>query len=418
MTIEQNPAKNVKKDAALWALLELGAGDSKVVCDVVLSFTDHLVDLFGQDVIEFAEVFNIIPTAKRKNFPKRRGNINIYEFKTLPSQWIHLSTEKQQYYIEQSKKSAEPSAAMESKTHVLEEKHELKVEYSQENYINLAIGGDENDFRTVEGSVDKNAPPVEIGSKGSTAVLCSPSKEAFQCSSEGEDAGGITQRLDVSSGHQIITCVQADGVGQSFLAHNAARAAVEAVVSNGQLNLDHLDKVMRELHSKLEIPDDIDNEFLLYALEYKKKNSGSATMLNTITIDQQTGELDGMFIGDGGLSIFSLGGTSEKRYLTGNTAGSITTKTGVNTQHVTNLKDLTQQSNKTFLLTGDVVLLYSDGLLFRQNNEEKGRIEDIANLVKSGVRGNKLQDESAKIFQRSDEGDRDDDKVLIIYEHP
>ena len=241
--------------------------------------------------------------------------------------------------------------------------------------------------------------------------------EAYCCSSfdtikglgnqnSGEDRIGFYK-----VGDRVIL-VEADGVSQSFMGSYASKVVVEEIVKNGGIDLVENTKIagkkLVEVHDSLMIPDDV-VPALKNVLEKKKNVSGSQSMLNQISIDLKTGEVDGCFMGDGGFTVLRKDGSRVDYDCAVDTNGR-----GDSTIRLSTLKglhgipaNLGEVGVEDLVLgSGDTILLYSDGVT-------KNMLTKIDEINKSD--GDFKTEIPKLIDSLRNSGEKDDDRSLLVY---
>lgn len=240
-----------------------------------------------------------------------------------------------------------------------------------------------------------------------TMAFVGRSSEAKEGQQESQDAAGFKK-----TGNRVLL-VEADGVSLSFFGGIAAQTAVETTIrkesENLNSNLTSVISTLRETQNSLKTPDDIDIEMLRIALENVRKDCGSSTTYNQIAVNSETGQLNGLFVGDGGFSIVSPETTRGKHYSLQGKAAPI---------QISTLRGLLGGETKTMqnivgdfrLKKGEAILLYSDGLLAHPQLLDK-----VCAKIKTGANNPNLRREIAQLIRN--EGHLKDDLALAMYIH-
>lgn len=260
---------------------------------------------------------------------------------------------------------------------------------------------------------------LEKGKEGIVDYMTDPETgvEAYCCSSfEGIDGYGSPDYGEDSVGFfrvgDKVVLIEADGVGQSFMGSYASQGAIDGIVERGGLDLVGNTQIAGEklkgIHDGLIIPDDV-IPMLKNVLEKKKNISGSQTMLNQISIDSKTGEVDGCFMGDGGFTILRKDGSRVDYDCAVNTNSKGDSKIRLSTLEgliglPANLEDV--GAKNLVLANGDTILLYSDGVT-------KNMLTKIAEISKNG---GDFKKEIPKLIESLRNGnEKDDDRSLLVF---
>lgn len=246
---------------------------------------------------------------------------------------------------------------------------------------------------------------------GATTAYCRSSQEGIDLYkgelNHGQDAISVV----VSEGNHLIS--QADGVGQSFRGEFAAQTATASIAENPSLDLAENLKVATESVRTVHLPEVNQNlpDLLRDARTDTRNQTGSETMLNLYSVDEQTGEVSGLFLGDGGFSILRSNG-SVRHYVTGETNNRLSTLKGQRGQANTIEKVV---GEKVVLDEGDSLLVYSDALQHPSRTKVKGRmaIGDIVNILVQ----NPTRLEIIEELNKTAESDPNSDDIsLVIYD--
>ncbi|MFA5025723.1 MAG: hypothetical protein WC503_04420 [Candidatus Shapirobacteria bacterium] len=297
----------------------------------------------------------------------------------------------------------------------------IAVDNPDQGLKKVAEGVSENEktMDLMSGYIYTRDNGLEKGKEGIMDYMVDPETgtEAYCCSSfEGIDGYGSPDYGEDSVGFfkvgDKVVLIEADGVGQSFMGSYASHGAIDGIMEKGGLDLVGNTQIagekLKEIHDGLIIPDDI-IPMLKNVLEKKKNISGSQTMLNQISIDSKTGEVDGCFMGDGGFTVLRKDGTRVDYDCAVNTNGKGDSKIRLSTLEgllglPASLEDVGAKG--LILSSGDTILLYSDGIT-------KNMLTKIDEINRSGGDFRKEIPKLIDSLRNSDE--KDDDRSLLVF---
>lgn len=280
------------------------------------------------------------------------------------------------------------------------------VRKSQNDYIAF---GSVNTSIEAQHATYKSTDVVVIGA---TTAYCRSSQEAIDLNkgelNHGQDAVSIV----VAEGNHIIS--QADGVSQSYLGEFAAKTATTSIAENPSLDLSANLKVAIDAVRTVHLPEVNDGlpDLLKDALNATREQTGSETMLNIYSVDEQTGLVTGLFLGDGGFSILRKDG-SARHYVTGKNADRLSTLKGQRGQTVS-IEEIVGE--KVILEEDDSLLIYSDALQHSSSKTKvKGRmvVDDICDSLKVNASRQVICEE---LNQAAKSDSNPDDITLVVYD--
>lgn len=245
---------------------------------------------------------------------------------------------------------------------------------------------------------------------GNVVVFCRSADDAIKAHKgelqHGQDAASV-----VLLGNGQIIFSQADGVGATYMSDIASKLVTRAIVTNPNINLrESLIRATREL-TRVDLPDPNTGVIMTdEALKETRNKVGSETTLNQYVVNENTGEVDGLFKGDGGFTILRNNGTRE-HFSCGSHTERLSTKLG---ERGGQAKTLTEVAGKKIKLNpGDTLLAYSD--VGQHEIDGKLLIDDICDVIVQGGEANEtsllLEDKSVKDLSP-------DDTTLIKYTQP
>ena len=259
---------------------------------------------------------------------------------------------------------------------------------------------------------------VDVVHLGQTTAYCCPSQETIDSYqgnlSHGQDATSIS----VIGDRFILT--ESDGVGSAYLSHIAAQEATSSIAADPSLSLQKNLQTATDALRQVELPEsNSGNSLTDTAWRELREKEGSETMLNQLIVNSKTGEVeDGLFLGDGGLTVLRTDGSREhypppealeSENVKNRTSSRLSTKRGVRGQ-TRSLEEVV--GKKIVLSSGDSILLYSDSM----QHVVKGKllIDQVCDVIVS--EGDDKDAKLATLFEEAAKIDiNDDDKTLIRY---
>jgi serine/threonine protein phosphatase PrpC len=247
---------------------------------------------------------------------------------------------------------------------------------------------------------------------GNVVAFCGSADEVIRDHKDhgydhGEDSAAVVVLAGESgeSGDRYLLVV-ADGVGSSYRAQVAARAATESFVVNPSASLgENLTTAARTLQG-ITLPEVSDgSKTEIEAWTKTKEEVGSETMLNQILINSVTGKVESLFVGDGGFTVLRADGTRDHLTPSG-TDNRLSTKAGLRGES----KGLEKE---VILQEGDRILLYSDALQ-SSGREKKMLIDRVCDGLVSGSDSSEIAE---MLTVAPNQGHHDDDQTLVIYTH-
>ncbi len=203
---------------------------------------------------------------------------------------------------------------------------------------------------------------IDVTRLGDVAAYCSESRDAFEGYrgdlKHGQDAAAVIL-LD-----NTYVLVDADGVSQSYMAEIAAQKSTSAVAEEPSADLHRNILTAENALKQTQITPPTGRSLLDDALRQLLATEGSSTTFNQVTVDVDTGQVDGLIAGDGGLSFVRANGTREHYFFVENqTTGSVNSR--LSSKHgfrgsLRRLRDIV--GNDLRLNSWDSILLYSDSL--------------------------------------------------------
>lgn len=257
---------------------------------------------------------------------------------------------------------------------------------------------------------------VDVVSLGPVKVFCAPSKEARDLHSGSLGFGQDAAAVVLVDGQYLM--IEADGVSNAYQSEIAARESTGSIVAspstNLQINLSTAETFLKQIRlsepsSGIPMVDD--------ALRKTRDSDGSETMFNQLSIDAKTGQVNGLFLGDGGFTVLKANGQRFHYPPTDqiesesviNRVSRLSTKRGIR-GNTRKLKDIV---NEIVLSPGDSILLYSDALQHTIGGDLL--INSVCDIFTTGQ---DFELKLAKMFEGKGNLDtNDDDKTLLVYTH-
>jgi hypothetical protein len=199
-------------------------------------------------------------------------------------------------------------------------------------------------------------------------------------------------------------------VGQAYLSELAARAATTSIAENPSIDLLKNLKTAERAVKQMSLPEP-NSGFAMVdaALKDTREKEGSQTMLNQLSINSKTGEVSGLFLGDGGFSVLRADGSREHFNTLGKDKAKLSSTKGIKG---IGRKVEDAVGGKITLAPGDSIMLYSDSM----QHEIKGEllIDSVCDVFHS--QSESTDEDIASLWKsKADVDPNDDDKSLLRY---
>ncbi len=228
-------------------------------------------------------------------------------------------------------------------------------------------------------------------------ALCCPSPEAVKGNQSSQDKMGV-----ILLNKEQILVLQADGVGSSYYAENAAGYAVRRVGEKGTGDLqENLNEIGDEFKNwGANVRPRLDQPALKYEADnISRTETGSFTTFNQYLLNRETGNYLAHGLGDGFVAVVRTNGRVEK-FEMGSHKNRLSTKSGIEGK---------QAEFRGRLDDGDTLFVFSDGLDGVADRELREARDVIAK--------NDPQEITAFLERLIGSLSRDDDRSLFAYRH-